>query len=229
MPVSEVMTRSVVTVRPETAVHEAARLMVTHGVSGLPVVDERGAVVGIVSEGDLIVRQRSPERRPWWRAFFDEGEALAARYRKAVGDRVADVMTRVVACVGPDASIATAAAILEDRRIRRLPVVEGGRLVGIVSRGDLIRSLATAQPAPAAPVSDAQILGAMEERLRSEPWTRRFGVAVQVQDGVLTLWGLVDSETEREAVETMARTVPGVRRVDNRTTVGPAVLNARWA
>jgi CBS domain-containing protein len=144
--IEDVMTRRVITVRPDTPVQEAARLMVTNRISGLPVIDASERVVGIVSDGDLILRQRRPKVRPWWRLFFENGEQLARDYRKLVGFTVSDVMTQPALVISPVFGIETAAAIMDTRQIRRLPVVRDGRLVGIVSRGDLIRAIAaTAQ------------------------------------------------------------------------------------
>jgi len=141
MTIEDVMTRDLITVTPAMPIHQAARLMVEHGVSGLPVVDD-GRLVGIISEGDLILRQTRREQRPWWRSFFDDGEQLAREYQKAVGITVGEVMTRTVVSISPVWGIETAAAIMQNRRIRRLPVVHDGRLVGIVTRADLIKALA---------------------------------------------------------------------------------------
>ena len=150
MTVEDIMTRQVITVRPETTIQEAARLMFTNRVSGLPVVDAGGRVVGIISDGDLIRRQRRPKVTPWWRLFFQNGEQLAREYRKIVGITVGDVMTRPALVISPVFGIETAAAILDNRQIRRLPVVRDGRLVGIVSRGDLVKALAASAQAPPA-------------------------------------------------------------------------------
>ncbi len=142
MTIDDIMTRDVITVRPATSIHAAAQLMVEHGVSGLPVVDDDGRLVGIISEGDLILRQTRPATRPWWRAFFERGEQLALEYRKAVGTTVGEVMTRPVISISPVWGIQMAATIMQNRRIGRLPVVHDGRLVGIVTRADLIKALA---------------------------------------------------------------------------------------
>lgn len=150
MTVEDIMTRRVITVRPETTIQEAARLMFTNRVSGLPVVDAGGRVVGIISDGDLILRQRRPKVTPWWRLFFQNGERLAREYRRIVGITVGDVMTRPALVISPVFGIETAAAILDNRQIRRLPVVRDGRLVGIVSRGDLVKALAASAQAPPA-------------------------------------------------------------------------------
>ena len=142
MTIEDVMTRDLITVTPAMPIHQAARLMVEHGVSGLPVVDDDGRLVGIISEGDLILRQTRREQRPWWRSFFDDGEQLAREYQKAVGTTVGEVMTRTVVSISPVWGIETAAAIMRSKGIRRLPVVHDGRLVGIVTRADLIKALA---------------------------------------------------------------------------------------
>jgi CBS domain-containing protein len=142
MTVEDVMTREVITVNPTTSIHGAARLMVTHGVSGLPVVDDGGRLVGVISDGDLILRQKRRAERPWWHAFFERGEQLAREYQRATGATVGEVMTRSVVSISPVWGIDMAAAILHNRGIRRLPVVRDGKLVGIVSRADLIKALA---------------------------------------------------------------------------------------
>jgi CBS domain-containing protein len=214
MKVEEIMTRDVITVRADTPIHAAARLMVDHGVSGLPVVDEGGAVVGILSEGDLILRQKPRERLPWWRLFFADGERLAREYQKAAGTTVREVMTRSVVCVDPALPIESAAAIIDQRGIRRLPVVDDGQLVGIVSRGDLIKALAAAPAWAGVSLTDAALEREMKDRLAREPWASR-GILIQATGGVLRLSGLVASETEKSALETMARAIEGCKGVES--------------
>jgi CBS domain-containing protein len=209
----------VITVRPEATIHEAAQLMVDHAVNGLPVVDEGGKVVGIVSEGDLILRQRPRERIPWWRLFFGDGEQLARDYQKAHGTTVAEVMTRSVICVDPNLPIESAALILDERRISRLPVVADGRLIGIVSRGDLIKALAKAPAGEGAPLSDSQIVSEMKHRLSEEPWVTNRGIVVHAKDGILSLWGLVATGAEKSAIETMARAIEGAKGIDSHLVV----------
>src|SRR5262249_18602658 len=117
-------------------------------VSGLAVVEASGRVVGLISDGDLIRRQRRPKVKPRWRLFLENGERLLREDRKIVGLTVGDVMTRPALVISPVFGIETAAAILDNRQIRRLPVVRDGQLVGIVSRGDLIKALAASAPPP---------------------------------------------------------------------------------
>ena len=223
MKVKDVMTPDVIAVGPDAPIHKAARLMVDHGVSGLPVVDERGAVVGIISEGDLIVRQKGLERRPWWKLFFDDAEALAREYQKKAGAIVGDVMTRDVISVSPELPIGSAALLFEKHRVRRLPVVADGQLVGIVSRGDLIKALAAAPPAGAR-LSGAALVDEMRARLARETWTSPHALVITASDGVLSFYGLVWSEAERSAIETMARGIEGCTGVENHLVVESEVL-----
>ena len=227
--VEEIMTRDVIAVAPGASIHSAAQLLADHGISGVVVVDEEGAVVGILSEGDLIVRQRPRSQLSWWRLFFQDGERLAREYQKAVGTTVAEVMTRTVISVGPEAPIEVAATLLEQHRIRRLPVMDDGRLVGVVSRGDLVKALAAATPAAATALSDAQLVREMKTRIDREAWVSSRGLLVEARDGVIGLWGIVETQAERSALETMARSIAGCRSVDNKTVVRPQLLTHHGA
>jgi CBS domain-containing protein len=219
MKVENIMSRDVITATPDMPVHAAARRMVDHGVSGLPVVDDSGRLVGVVTEGDLIVRQKPREHVPWWRLFFDDPERLAHDYQKSAGTTVGEIMTRSVISVGPEMPIESVAAILDRNHVRRLPVLENGALVGVVSRGDLIKALASAPGRDQTPRPDAQLVRDMESRLAAEPWTTRRGIVVHADKGVLVLWGLVATPGEKSALETMARSLPGVRGIDSHLVV----------
>lgn len=217
MKVRDHMTRDVVTVTPTTRIHEVASLMVNHRVSGLPVLDEKGCVVGIVTEADLLVRQKRRARVSWLRFFLTGAERLAREFQRAVETTAGEVMTREVISIGPDLPIEAAAAVLHERGIRRVPVVADGVLVGILSRGDLVKALAGPPRAPA-PASDARLVEAMKACMAAEPWVPR-GLIVEAAAGVLTLQGLVGTQAERAAFETMARSIPGIKGVDNQLVV----------
>jgi CBS domain-containing protein len=227
VPLSGVMTSDVITVTPETPIHVAARLMVDHGISGLPVVDEAGALVGIISEGDLIIRQKRRKPVSWWRAFFDDGERLAREYQKAAGTTVGEVMSTPVISVGPAFTVDVAAAILHQCGIRRLPVVVDGKLVGIVSRGDLIKTLAIV-PRPGVAHGEIDLAAAMRARMQAEPWTSSSRVAIEARGGVISLMGIVESAAARSALETMARTLEGCVSVDNQLLVESDVMPRRY-
>jgi CBS domain-containing protein len=157
MQARDVMTSEVVSVSPETPVREVARLLLEHKISAAPVVDNAGSVVGIVSEGDLIGRSEAERkaRRDWWLAMLAEGEPLSPEFLAALrrDSRTArDVMSAPVVSVGEDAEVAEIAALLSQYRVKRVPVVRDGRLVGIVSRADLLRAISDGVAAPAAAV-----------------------------------------------------------------------------
>ena len=217
MKVADIMTQDVIAVAATTLIRDAARLMVQHGVSGLPVVNEEGVPIGIITEGDLILRQRSPSsrRRSWWTLFFSDAEHLAREYQRVAGVTVGEVMTREVVSVGPEWPAESVASMLDRLRFRRLPVVDRlGRLIGIISRADLIKMLAAA-PRPATEGrADAALAEEMAGRLAQQRWVAP-GVSVEVTGGVIWIWGTVDSETERSAIETMARSIDGCRAVEN--------------
>jgi CBS domain-containing protein len=146
MNVEDIMTREVSSVTPDTSIQAAAKLMADRHVSGLPVIEADGRLVGIITDNDLILRQKRRETMTWWRSLVSAPARLAREYRKAAGTTVSEVMTRSVLSISPVYEIQTAASILHNRGIRRLPVVRDGRVVGIISRGDLVKALADNRP-----------------------------------------------------------------------------------
>jgi len=216
MKAQDVMTADVVTVRPTTPVAEAARLMVDRRISGLPVVTEEGRLVGIVSQADLVVRQKArPRSLSRWRALFADQEALAREYRKAAGTTVREIMSVPVVTVPPTCPVAMVAATFDRDRIRRVVVLDAARVVGIVTRGDLVRLLARTPGISPGARSNAELVDEMRKRLSAEPWSgvRRF--AVHADDGVLVLWGEAATQAQKAAIETMARSIPGAAGVDS--------------
>lgn len=216
LTVADVMTRDVIRVTPETPVQKIAELLFERHISGAPVVDEDGALVGIVSEGDLMrhagaVGETGP--RSWWLRFFGDREQGAQDYVKTHGRTAADVMTGQPITVAPDARLADVARLLEKHRIKRVPVVEGGRLVGIVTRSNLLQGLATASAPGSITADDREIA----ERLEAELGRQSFGTFLNpiIQDGVVHLWGMVDNDAERRALVLLAEQIPGVKAVED--------------
>jgi CBS domain-containing protein len=162
MKASDVMTAKVVSIRPDVRVKDVAKILLKYGISAVPVVDENGSPIGMVSEGDLIPRPE-PERearRDWWLALLAEGEALSHDFLaslKASDQMASDIMSSPVVSVVPDTDIAEIARLLADYRIKRVPVVQDGHVIGIVSRADLLRALA-AQPHAQSPTPDRGFL-----------------------------------------------------------------------
>ncbi|HEU0217555.1 MAG TPA: CBS domain-containing protein, partial [Stellaceae bacterium] len=200
-------------------VQAAARLMAERGISALPVVDRKRRVVGIVSEGDLLHRAETgtERRRAWWLDELAATNQLAAEYIKSHGGKVEDVMTRDVVSVTDTTPLADIATLLETHRIKRVPVLRDGRLVGIVSRANLVRALAmTIDEVPsAAEASDRRIREALLAELRGQRWAEVAPGNVTVRDGVVHLWSSYLSDRERRALIVAAESVPGVRRVED--------------
>lgn len=229
MHAKDVMTRSVVSVSLDTPVSDIARKLIARGISAVPVLDEAGEIAGIVSEGDLMRRGESgTERRPsWWLRMFELPENKAREYVKTHGLHARDVMTHEVASVSEDTPINEIAELLESRRIKRVPVVRDGKPVGIVSRANLLFGLATLKTLPAANVEDDAIQAELMTALK-EAGVRTLSVNVLVSDGVVDIWGDVDSEDERRAAGVAAEGVPGVVEVRNRAGVMSETMKSMY-
>ena len=199
--------------------------MLVNHISGAPVVDVDGRLVGMISEGDLIRRGEAGtvHERPWWLRMLMGRELLAGEFLREHSRRVGDLMTRDVVSAAPDTPVAEIATLLERHRIKRVPIVEGGKLVGIVSRANLIQALATfrSRALEPRPVADAELREMVVSRLRSEPWVRPNLVNVTVTDGTVDLWGIVGSTVEKQALRVAVETVPLVKAVNDNIVVRP--------
>ncbi len=225
MKAKDVMVREVATVTPATLVREAARIMVERRVSGLPVVDTEGHVIGIVSEGDLLHRAETgtERRRSWWLQAVAGSEELAQDYIKSHALKVGDVMTKRVISVGEDADLSQVATIMERRNVKRVPVVRDGKLVGIISRADLVRTyLLSTDSRSAEPVADGDIRKKLDEVLEREAWVGTALLNVSVDGGVVDIGGCVTSEEQRKALQVAAEGVAGVRAVRNHVIIRSA-------
>ncbi len=213
----DVMTTAVTTVAPATPVPEIAALLLDRHISAVPVVDADNRILGIVSEGDLMSHAQAigEQRRSWWLSAFSEQSMLARDYVKTHGRVAQDVMTSDVVTIAPEASIAEIARTLEQHRIKRVPVVRDGKLVGIVTRGNLMQALAVADTSRAANVDDRTIREQLMAELNAQPWTNMLAKNIVVQDGVVHLWGVVETEDERRALCVAAENIPGVRAVED--------------
>lgn len=213
------MTCDVITIDADRPVVEVARLLLDRRISAVPVVDPTGRLLGIVSEGDLLrrVETDTERRRSGWHALLASNWSLAAEYVKSHAGRAADIMTRDVVSVSETTTLGDITDIFEDRKIKRVPVTRDGKVVGIVSRADLLRALVTATSAePASPAGDAAIQAALIAELRRQRWARSTGVCIEVQDGVVRLSGTVPpSDAERTALRIAAERIAGVRTVED--------------
>jgi len=225
MNAADVMVTKVITVGPDACVQDVAHILLTNRISAVPVIDANGKLLGIVSEGDLMCRAEAGtgRRRPWWLAALIGREAFAAEYVKEHSRKVTDVMTRSVITAKPNTPLRDIANLLEKNGIKRVPIVEDGKVVGIVSRANLLQALASLRkqidgPAP----SDSDIRNGVIARLEAEPWSHPSLVNVIVQDGAVELWGIVDSPAEKKAVRVAAEVTSGVRAVNDNLIVRPA-------
>lgn len=229
MQAKDVMTHSVVSVSPDTPVSEIARKLIARGISAVPVLDEAGKIVGIVSEGDLMRRGESgTERRPsWWLRMFELPENKAHEFVKTHGLHAGDVMTREVTTVSEDTPINEIAELLEYQHIKRVPVVRDGRPVGIVSRANLLFGLAAFRTLPAVNIEDEAIQAELMTALK-KAGVRTLSVNVLVSGGVVDIWGDVSSEDERRAAGVAAEGVPGVVEVRNRAGVMSETMKSMY-
>src|SRR5262245_24131340 len=223
MKAEDIMTREVGTVRPESSVREIAALMMEKNISGVTVVSDDGAIVGIVSEGDLLHRAEvgTERKHKWWFQFFADSDAAAREYAKAHGLSARDVMSRYVISVRDDAELRDVADILDSHRIKRVPVLQAGRLVGIITRSDLVRALRRVQSSkPVKNIDDAILHKTLHERIRAQPWTNESCLSITVDDGVVELWGFVDTVDQHSALRALVEETEGVRRVEDKISVG---------
>jgi CBS domain-containing protein len=226
MKARDIMAVNVVTVGPEASVRQVADILFKNRISALPVVDEHGALIGIVSEGDLTRRAEleTDDRRSWWLGIFarKSEEKLAIEYVKSHGRKVKDVMTRKVVTAGPATSLRDIAALLEKNRIKRVPIVASGKVVGIVSRANLVQALASLhEGSRQSAASDSMIRKKIMAQFKSAQWSRHALLNATVQAGTVKLWGIVDSEAEKAAARVAAEQVAGVRAIENNVVVQP--------
>jgi CBS domain-containing protein len=216
MRARDVMVRDVVTVSPDTDIEEAIKLLVAHDISALPVVDGQANLVGIISEADLIHRPEigAERRRPWWLEALTPAATLADEFAKAHGKKVGEMMTRDVVSSREDTPLSEIAALLEHKRIKRVPITRDGKLVGVVSRANLIQALASVVgDLEEGQTTDRKIRDDLLNKLKQQSWTDFGARNVIVYRGEVHLWGLVSSDSERKALIALAESVPGVTRV----------------
>ncbi|WP_046861828.1 CBS domain-containing protein [Microvirga massiliensis] len=220
----DIMVQDVIMVRPEATIQKAAQLLVEHGISGMPVTEEDGQLVGIVSEGDLIRRTEigTERRRSWWLDLLTPSETRAEDYVRAHAVRVADVMSRRVITASETASLAEIATLLEKHGIKRVPIVRDGRIVGLVSRANLVRALAATPVQEPLGADDKTIRERIIDRIRALPGGMSWLMTVTVRDGAVDLWGPVDSPQLRQAIRVAAESTPGVKRVTDNLYQLPA-------
>lgn len=216
MKAEEVMTREVISIDPDATVLQAARLMLQHHISGLPVIDKDGNLVGVLSEGDFLRRRetKTERRRSRWLEFLMGPGRVAAEYSHSHGSKVSEVMTPDVQTVDEVTPLEDIVELMERRRIKRVPVVCGGQVIGIITRSNLMHAMVSlARVAQPADKGDAAIREHLLAEIQKEQWAPAATTNVVVHDGVVELWGVIVDERQREALKVAAENVPGVKAV----------------
>jgi CBS domain-containing protein len=215
----DIMTRDVITVDENASVTEVARLLAKHGISAVPVVVSAYRVIGMVSEGDLLHRAETgtERRRAWWLDMLASTDQLARDYIKSHAETVRDVMTRDVISVIDTTPVADIAVLLETNGIKRVPVLRDGKLVGIVSRANLVQALAmtVTEPPSGSTGDDLAVRERLLAELKTQRWAEVAPANVIVKDGVVHLWNSYASDSEKQALLVAAQSVPGVRHVED--------------
>jgi CBS domain-containing protein len=215
MRAHQIMTRSVITVTPQTTIVDAANLMLERHVSGLPVVDTNGKLVGIVSEGDFIRRSEvgtGRKRGRWLRFILGPGKS-ASDFVHEHGRKVSEVMTKSPLTITEDTALADIVEMMERNNVKRLPVVRDDKVVGIVSRANLLQAVASlAREVPDPTADDDRIRNRIVDALEKHDWCP-FGLNVVVRDGVAHLSGVITEEHARQAAVVAAENVEGVKTV----------------
>ena len=218
MKARDVMTSPAITVPPDMPVSEIARLLIERAISAVPVIGANGELVGIVSEGDLLrrVEADTDRHRPQWLELLLDSNVAAADFARSHGAFARDVMTANVVTAKPDTELAEIASLLERRRIKRVPVMEQGKVVGIVSRANLLHALVAVRRAGTDTVdTDADIRTELRARLGRNSGVDLDRVNIVVSDGIVHLWGTVKSENQRRALHAAASGMSGVRSVED--------------
>jgi CBS domain-containing protein len=223
MQAKDIMSVRVVAVRPDTLLRDIVALMLEHHISGVPVM-EHGRLLGIINETDLLHRFEigtdvSAVERSWWEQLVRRGKP-SLDYVKTHARRARDIMALPVVTVTEEASIQEIASIFAARHIRRIPVLRGGVVTGIVTRADLVRAIARKTQSEEIPGdrSDAALRSQLLHELGKQDWWYPASSTVDVYDGVVCFYGLYASENDRRAARIAAENVPGVRRVEDHRT-----------
>jgi len=225
MKTADVMTLGVVTVLPSASTAEATQLMLRYGISGLPVVTDKGDLVGMITERDFLRRAETgtAQRRPRWSELLLPDTKLADEYVRSHSRTVADVMTRDVITANDNTPLENVVDLMERHGIKRLPVLRDGKIIGMVSRANLLKAVAR-QTKDVSSESDETIRNRIVGELRNQPWPPRASIDITVRDGVVTLRGFVNDERLRRGVRVAAETASGVKAVNDEIEVIPPVI-----
>ena len=228
MQAADVMTREVISITPDTEVREIVELMLRNRVSAVPVTDATGKVLGMVSEGDLMRRaeNRTDRRDSWWLKELFAPSETPDSYIRTHGKRAQDIMTPSPVTIGEDTPLYQIAQVLEEKGIKRVPVVRDGKLVGLVSRANLLQGFSSGATTTPATADDRQIRERIVEEMRQRLDISPSTTNVVVTSGEVDLWGLVDSDAQKRGAQVAAESTAGVSVVRNHLKVSPSTLTS---
>jgi CBS domain-containing protein len=219
------MTRMVITINEQAPIAEALQLMLGKAISGLPVVDCNDQLVGIITEGDLLRRAELATEQPiaWWKNLLFGPWFSAQEYVRTHARSVGSVMTRETLCIAEDTPLPMIVRMMEQGHVKRLPVTKDGKVIGIVSRRDVLQPLSALVGDPlAGNATDASILQQIDRDLALQPWSPRHNISVTVKNGVVSLSGTVSGFEQREALQVLIADIAGVRKIyDQLLVVNP--------
>ena len=228
MQARDVMVSPVITASKTATVREIAKLLLEKRISAVPVVDDAGKLVGILTESDLMRRVEAGTEHPysWWVHFLAGDATVAADYVKSHAAKIEDVMTSNVVTAAPETPLHEIATLLEEHQIRRVPIVDNaGDLIGIVSRANLIQIVASARPKLEVTLSDSMIRQKLLSELKKQSWAHTHNLDVTVTNGVVDLWGYAQSDDERRAIRVAAEDIPGVVVVNDHLADSPVAVS----
>jgi CBS domain-containing protein len=224
MHARQVMTRPVHTIAADASVYDAAQVLLNAGISAAPVVDADGKMIGIVSEADLMYRTEigTVPGKSWLQRLMSDDTAKARDYIRSHSHRVADVMTKNVVTADERTPLRDIAELMQRHRVKRVPVLREGKLIGVVSRTNLLQGLLAREPDQEGSVGDDKLRSVVTAELARHGWASSFQPTnVVAENGVVHLWGYVSSNTVKDAYRIAAENIPGVKRVENHMNVLP--------
>lgn len=223
MKARDIMTTDIVVARPEATVYEIARLMTDRRISGVPIVGTDGDILGMVSESDLLHRaELGTEAKPkWWLKLFADPDQMARAYAKSHGLRAVDVMSRPVVSINADQDLAEVAQVLDSSKIKRVPVLQDGALVGLITRADLVRALSN-QPrrVPIGKVDDGTLQARINAEIRKQSWLSASMLNVLVENGTVELWGFIETQAQKTALRILIEGIEGVTEIEDHVRIG---------
>jgi CBS domain-containing protein len=224
MRAQQVMSRPVHTISADVSVYDAAQVLLNAGVSAAPVVDSDGKMVGIVSEADLMYRPEigTVPGKSWLQRLLSDDPTKARGYIRCYSHRVADVMTKNVVTADQRTPLRDIAALMQRHRVKRIPILRDGKIVGIVSRANLLQGLLARELSPCEDIAaDETIRCSVTAEIARHGWASSLPTNVVAENGIVHLWGYVDSDSVKDAYRIAAENVRGVKRVENHMNVVP--------